>query len=538
MGAALRAGSGDRRPFDHARRHEPRGRGRDAGGLPVPFREDADLDPAARRSAQSGDVLGGRLHAGRRATAVRASRSSRHARTCGGSRRTCPRSSRGRCPRAGTPTSASCRCRTTWWTTCGRGCSCCWASSALVLLIACANVANLTLARAASRAKEISVRSALGAGRPRIARQLLTESVVLALAGGLLGLVVAVQGLALLKRILPPETPRMADVQIDWRVLAFTAVARGRDGPGLRSRPRASRVADGPHGLAEEPAGGARRSSVSQRLRSALVVGEIAFAVLLVIAAGLLVRSFWALSHVNAGFRPEHVMTARITPSQPFCSDGARCLAFYRQVLDRIRASPGVSGAALVNTLPLDGRVAKRSLNLEGRTVPEAENAPAVLAQRRHAGVLSRHEHPGVGRPGVHGRGSLGQPAGGDRPESDGAAVLDGGHGGRQADQVRRREPLAHRRRRRRRRARARPPAGRAGLHRRRRVRAVWPKGHARGWPDTGGDDHRGRDDHRRPALRSGAPPGHRGSEPGDSGQRRADDAARPSPAPSRPRRP
>lgn len=115
---------------------------------------------------------------------------------------------------------------------------------------------------------------------------------------------------------------------------------------------------------------------MSQRLRNALVIVEIAFAVLLVIAAGLLVRSFWALSHVDAGFQPGHVVTARITPSQTFCGDEGRCLSFYRQVLDRIRASPGVSGAALVTTLPLGGRVAKRSLNLTGRTVPDAENSP------------------------------------------------------------------------------------------------------------------------------------------------------------------
>jgi putative ABC transport system permease protein len=246
---------------------------------------------------------------------------------------------------------------------------------ALVLLIACANVANLTLARAASRAQEISVRCALGAGQPRIARQLLTESVVLALAGGLLGLLVATQGLASLKRILPPDTPRLADVHVDWRVLAFTAALAVVTGLafGLAPALHASRAA-----LTGSLRTGGRSgaSSVSQRLRNALVVAEIAFAVLLVIAAGLLVRSFWALSHVHAGFQPEHVITARITPSQLFCSDEPRCLAFYRQVLARIRASPGVSGAALVNTLPLDGRVAKRSLNLEGRTVPEAENSP------------------------------------------------------------------------------------------------------------------------------------------------------------------
>jgi putative ABC transport system permease protein len=246
---------------------------------------------------------------------------------------------------------------------------------AVVLLIACANVANLTLARAASRTKEIGVRCALGAGQSRIARQLLTESVVLASAGGLLGLVVAVQGLAVLKRILPPDTPRVADVYIDWRVLAFTAGLAVVTGLafGLAPALQASRTA-----LTESLRTGGRGAalSVSQRLRNGLVIAEIAFAVLLVIAAGLLVRSFWALSHVNAGFQPEHVITARLTPSQPFCSDEARCLAFYRQVLDRIRTSPGVSGAALVNTLPLDGRVAKRSLNFEGRTAPGVATSP------------------------------------------------------------------------------------------------------------------------------------------------------------------
>jgi putative ABC transport system permease protein len=245
----------------------------------------------------------------------------------------------------------------------------------LVLLIACANVANLTLARAASRAKEISVRCALGAGQARITRQLLTESVVLAFGGGLLGFVVSVQGLAWLKEILPPDTPRAADVRIDWRVLAFTAglaVATGL-AFGLAPALNASRTA-----LTESLRAGGRTaaSSVSQGIRGGLVVAEIAFAVLLVIAAGLLVRSFWALSHVDAGFQSEHVVTARITPSQPFCSDEARCLAFYRQALDRIRTFPGVSGAALVNTLPLGGRVAKRSLNIEGRTAAGAEGSP------------------------------------------------------------------------------------------------------------------------------------------------------------------
>jgi putative ABC transport system permease protein len=109
--------------------------------------------------------------------------------------------------------------------------------------------------------------------------------------------------------------------------------------------------------------------SVSRGLRGSLAIAEVALSVLLVIAAGLLIRSFWALSHVDTGFRAEKVLTARITPDESFCSDPARCLASYRSLLDRVRTTPGIKSASLVNTLPLGGRVAKRSFDLEDFTV-------------------------------------------------------------------------------------------------------------------------------------------------------------------------
>jgi putative ABC transport system permease protein len=237
----------------------------------------------------------------------------------------------------------------------------------LVLMIACANVANLTLSRAATREKEIAIRSALGAVRQRIARQLLTESVLLASLGGMFGLVFATIGLRLLKGALPADTPRLAEVHMDWRVLAFTAGLTIFTGFifGLAPALQSSRTA-----LADSlnSAGRGASISVSQRLRSSLAVAEVGFAVLLVIAAGLLIRSFWALSHVDPGFRSEQVVTARITPNETFCGDSARCLTFYRSVVDQAKSSPGVSGAALVNTLPLGGRVSKRSLEIEGFT--------------------------------------------------------------------------------------------------------------------------------------------------------------------------
>ncbi len=191
---------------------------------------------------------------------------------------------------------------------------------ALILLIACANVANLMLARAASREKEIGIRSALGAGQGRIARQLLTESVVLASLGGLLGLAFASAGMSLLKFAMPADTPRLMDVHLDWRVLAFTFALSVLTGLifGLAPAFQSSRTA-----LAEPLKSGGRGAtlSVSQRLRSFLAVAEVGFAALLIIAAGLLIRSFWALSHVNAGFQPEHIVTARITPNESFCSE-------------------------------------------------------------------------------------------------------------------------------------------------------------------------------------------------------------------------
>ena len=249
------------------------------------------------------------------------------------------------------------------------------AAVVLVLMIACANVANLMLSRAATREKEIGIRSALGAGRRRIVRQLLTESTVLASLGGMLGLAVAIVGLWILKASLPADTPRLADIRIDWRVLAFTGAVTILTGFifGLAPALQSSRAA-----LTETLNSGGRSGAipVSQRLRSALAVGEVGFAMLLVIAAGLLIRSFWALSHLNPGFRSQRILTARITPNESFCADTARCLTFYRDVLDHVQSSPGVSGAALVNTLPLNGRVSKRSLEIEGLLATAGEALP------------------------------------------------------------------------------------------------------------------------------------------------------------------
>jgi putative ABC transport system permease protein len=249
---------------------------------------------------------------------------------------------------------------------------------ALVLLIACANVANLMLSRAASREKEMGIRCALGAAPRRLARQLLTESVLLSALGALLGFGLAAAGLRTLKSALPADTPRLLETHLDWRVLVFTgglAILTGLAfglAPALQSA--RTRLSD-----ALNSAGRGAAVTVSRGVRGSLAIAEVAFSVMLVISAGLLIRSFWTLSHVDVGFRPQRILTARISPDESFSSDAGRCLAYYRNLVEQIRSTPGIRSAALVNTLPLGGRVAKRSFELEGFRVASASQSQPLF---------------------------------------------------------------------------------------------------------------------------------------------------------------
>ncbi len=246
---------------------------------------------------------------------------------------------------------------------------------ALVLGIACANVANLLLSRGATREGEIAVRLALGAARLRIIRQLLTESVLLACAGAALGVGLAAFGLQVLKGALPADTPRLAEVSLDWRVLAFTGALAitAAMAFGLAPAVHAARVTL-TESLKSRARGGS--SSGAQRVRGTLVVGEVALAAMLVVACGVLIRSFWHLSHVNPGFRTERVLTMRVSPNDTFCANADRCLSFHRAVLDRVRALPGMSSAGLINTLPLGGRIDKRSITLQDRGTTPGRSQP------------------------------------------------------------------------------------------------------------------------------------------------------------------
>ena len=256
----------------------------------------------------------------------------------------------------------------------------------LLLLIACANVANLLLARATARRKEIALRSTLGAGRWRIARQLMTESVLIFALGGALGAIAARYGLTILKSTLPADIPRLAEATIDVRVLSFTAVLSILTGLffGLVPAGGTSNVAL-TGGLKSSDRGGI---SGTHRLSSLLVMAEVGISVVLVIAAGLLVKSLWNLSNANTGFRSEHIVTARVTPNQSFCTEPERCMTFYRDLLARLTALPDVAGVAGVNGLPLSGAWESVPCDLEAHPIEPGAHTPMLMERITTPGYL------------------------------------------------------------------------------------------------------------------------------------------------------
>jgi putative ABC transport system permease protein len=242
-----------------------------------------------------------------------------------------------------------------------------------LLLIACSNVANLLLARAAGRRREMAIRASMGAGRARVLRQLLTESVLLALAGGLLGLFLAVWGTTLLAGLTSLKIPRLAQAGIDLRVLAFTLAVSVLTGVlfGMAPAWHASRF-----NLFLSLKEGGRASSESKhasRARNMLVVAQVSLAVILLVGASLLIESMVHLTRQSPGFDPNNVMVFNLDLPDARYGKPEQSAAFFRELLTRVRALPGVQTASGVLPLPMSDDVIRTSFEIEGRPMAKSE---------------------------------------------------------------------------------------------------------------------------------------------------------------------
>ena len=252
-----------------------------------------------------------------------------------------------------------------------------FAAVAFVLLIACANIANLLLARAQSRQKEMAIRSAMGAGRWRIARQLLTESVLLALIGGTLGMLVAQWGIKLILYISPDALPRSKEIGLDWRVLAFTIGLSFVTGLLFGLVPALQAGVVDVHETLKETG---RGTSGKHWLRSSLVVVEVATTLVLLVGAGLMIRSFYRLQKVNPGFSYDHLTSFTVALPQKKYAESEQREQFYNRLLENLRGLPGVEATAAASGLPLGNNGWQTSFVIDGRPRPPRDQTPLMEA--------------------------------------------------------------------------------------------------------------------------------------------------------------
>ena len=252
----------------------------------------------------------------------------------------------------------------------------------LVLLIACANVANLLLMRTAGRQRELALRASLGAGRGRILRQLLIEGLLLSAVGAMSGLGAGAAGIRALVSAIGDELPRGIDVSLSVPVLAVTALVTVATSVIFGIVPAAPALRGMMATALKEDASRASGSRRGRRLRSAMVIAEASLALLLLVGAGLLVKSFVRLLQVDPGFVPDRVLTAQITLPGVRYRDAASIDAFWQRLLDRMRAIPGVGAAGLVSTLPFGGAMSAGTYRIVGRPVPAGTPPPHALNER------------------------------------------------------------------------------------------------------------------------------------------------------------
>lgn len=267
-------------------------------------------------------------------------------------------------------------------------------SVAFVLLIACVNVANLTLAKTFSRQKEIAIRTAMGASAGRVLRQILVESVLLAVLGGAVGLIYAHFGVQLILAFLADKVPQTVDVGLNLTVLFFTLAVSVLTGilagvlPGLRlSRPNVNQALKQGLGRTDSDSGG-------NRTRSALVIAEVALSLILLFGAGLMIRSFQRLQRVNPGFDSQNVMTMTLAVARSKFHTSLQQIAFYQQVLQRVRSLPAVQSAGVIDDVPLSGGGSHQPIAIEGRPALAMADQPEVDVRLTSPGYMSSMRIP------------------------------------------------------------------------------------------------------------------------------------------------
>jgi len=271
----------------------------------------------------------------------------------------------------------------------------------VVLLVACVNLANLMLARVTAREREFTVRSALGGGRGRLVRQLLTESVIVAFIGATLGFLLAIAGARWMIASVPPNMPRTADIRFGGGVFAFTAILAVATGIAFGLLPALRAAGGGDSAGRGIGAAHLTRSGVAHnRLASGLVAGEVALAVLLTITAGLLTRSFQHLTDLSPGFRAERVMTARVSPPAASYADRAHTSALYSTLTERLASTPGVTSVGLVDRLPIAEPIYGIGLRVQG----QFEDATHELPTASHMQAVTPGYFSTLGIPVVGGR--------------------------------------------------------------------------------------------------------------------------------------
>lgn len=242
------------------------------------------------------------------------------------------------------------------------------AAVSFVLLIACVNVSNLLLARAARREKETAIRAALGASRWRVMRQMLTESLLLSVCGGAVGILFAVWGLDLFVWLLPANTPRFGQIGIDATVLGFSLLLSLATGLLSGLAPALTATRPDLNALLKEGGKASGGGANLKRTLNVLVVAEIALACVLLIGAGLAAHSFWRVQQVEPGFNAERVLTMRLQVPENRYTTMSELNGFYQRALERLAATPGIEAVALANNLPLSRANAIRRLTIEGRS--------------------------------------------------------------------------------------------------------------------------------------------------------------------------